>query len=388
MKKRIVILGSTGSIGRNTLDVIKHLPDRFKVIGLTANENIGLLKKQIDDWQPRIIAVNDEKKCKEIRASIDTRRIRVCSGIEGIVEAATCKDADIIVCAIVGSSGLKPTMAAIEAKKQIAIANKEPVVMAGKLLMEKARRNRVPLIPVDSEPNAIFQCLEGKPKESVKRLIITASGGPFRNFSREEMAKVTPEKALAHPVWAMGKKISVDSATMINKGLEVIEAHNMFEVPASNIEVAIHPEAKIHAMVEFAGGNIFAVIGITDMRIPIQHALTYPERIPTHTKPFDFLQHSSLTFQKPDIDRFPGLKHGYEAAKAGGTMPAVLNAANEVAVPAFLERKIGFLEIAGLCRQVMKKHKNKQNPCLSDILDADNWAREEALQLVLKSSFE
>ena len=348
MKKRIAILGSTGSIGRNTLDVIRHLPEKFKVIGLTANENISLLKKQVDDWHPRIIAVNDERKCREIRASINTRRTRVCSGVEGIVEVAACKDTDITVCAIVGSSGLEPTMAAIEAKKHIALANKEPVVMAGKLLMEKARRNSITLIPVDSEPNAIFQCLEGKPKETVKRLIITASGGPFRNFSKEEMAKVTPEKALAHPVWAMGKKISIDSATMINKGLEVIEAHNLFEMPASNIEVVIHPEAKIHAMVEFTGGNIFAVIGITDMRIPIQHALTYPERIPTHTKPVDFLQLRSLTFEVPDTGRFPGLQHGYEAAKAGGTMPAVLNAANEVAVPAFLERKIGFLEIASL----------------------------------------
>ena len=384
MKKRIAILGSTGSIGLNTLDLIKRMPGRFEVVGLTANENISLLKKQIDMWHPRIVAVMDEKKYGMIRKLADLGNTRVCSGVDGLVEVATYKGVGLVVSAIVGSSGLIPTMAAIEAGKEVALASKEPVVMAGKLLMNEVERRGTTLIPVDSEPNAIFQCLEGRKKDYVKKLIITASGGPFRNFSKEQMSQVTPEKTLNHPVWKMGKKISVDSATMINKGLEVIEAHNMFGVPVSDIEVVIHPEAKVHSLVEFIDGTVLAVIGRTDMRIPIQHALTYPERVETPLEPLDLLEIPTMTFQAPDLDRFPGLKYGYDAGRVGGTMPAVLNAADEIAVEAFLERKIGFLDIPALCHQVMKKHRVNTNPDLKEILEADKWARNETQQLVSK----
>jgi 1-deoxy-D-xylulose-5-phosphate reductoisomerase len=384
LKKRIAILGSTGSIGCNALDLLKRIPKRFEVVGLTANENISLLKKQVEEWQPRVIAVGDEEKCREIRTLINLRKTSVLSGIEGILEVAIRKDVDLVLSAIVGSTGLRPTMAAIEAGKQIALASKEPVVMAGELLMAEVRKRGAALIPVDSEPNAIFQCLQGRKKESVKRLIVTASGGPFRSLSREEMSRVTPEEALAHPAWKMGKKISVDSATMINKGLEVIEAHYIFEIPVSKIDVVIHPEAKIHSMVEFIDGNILAVIGVTDMRTPIQYALTYPEKIPTPIKPLDLSQISPLTFQTPDTDRFPGLECGYSAAKAGGTMPAVLNAANEIAVAAFIEGEIGFLDITDLCRKVMEKHKTEQKPGMEEILEADRWAREETERLIRK----
>lgn len=382
MKKRVGILGCTGSIGCNTLDLIKHIPGRFEVVGLTANENISLLKKQVDEWRPRIIAVMDKEKCNELKTSLNLTNVRVCSGIDGIVEVATHKDVDLLVCAIAGSPALMPVLAAIDAGKHIALASKEPIVMAGKLVMTEVERKRTTFIPVDSEPNAIFQCLDGKKKKSVRRLIITASGGPFRDLSSEEMSSVTPEQALAHPTWKMGKKISIDSATMINKGLEVIEAHNLFQIPASSIEVVIHPEAKIHAMVELIDGNVFAIIGVTDMRIPIQHALTYPERIPRPIEPINLSEISPLTFQSPDLDRFPGLKYGYDAADVGGTMPAVLNAANEVAVEAFLERKIDFLDIASLCNQVMKRHNTKHNPNLEEILETDRRAREETHDLI------
>ncbi len=382
MKKRVVILGSTGSVGCNGLDLISRMPDMFEVVGLTTNVNISLLKEQVDMWRPRVIAVMDKEKCSELASVINLRETKVFSGLDGLIEIAALKEADIVLSAIVGSSGLIPLMSAIKANKQVAVASKEPVVMAGKLLMDEVKRKGTVFIPVDSEPNAIFQCLEGKKKESVRRLLITASGGPFRNRTQEEMAKVTPESALAHPVWKMGRKISVDSATMINKGLEVIEAHNIFGFPLSSIEVVIHPEAKIHSMVEFIDGSVFAVMGRTDMRIPIQYALTYPERVTTPLKPINFFQITALTFEPPDLAKFPGLRYGYEAGRAGGTMPAVLNAANEIAVEAFLKRKIAFLDITSLCHQIMEKHEVKPDPDLEKILEADRWARNEARQLI------
>jgi len=382
MKKRIAILGSTGSVGCNALDLIGRMPDLFEVVGLTAGTNISLLKKQIDTWRPRIAAVMDGNKCAELIPSVNLRETKISSGLDGIIEVATMKDADIILSAIVGSSGLLPVMSAIKAGKHLAIASKEPIVMAGKLLMNEAKRNRVNIIPVDSETNAIFQCLEGDKKAFAKKLIITASGGPFRDLSKKEMAEVTPERALRHPVWRMGRKISVDSATMVNKGLEVIEAHNLFDISFSNIEVVVHPEAKIHSMVEFIDGTVLAAIGATDMRVPIQHAITYPERVSTPIETIDFSSIPPLTFQPPDMDKFLGLRYGYEAGNAGGTMPAVFNAANETAVEAFLEKRIGFPEILSLCCQVMETHKVKMEPDLEEILDADRWARSEALRLM------
>ena len=382
MKRRVVVLGSTGSIGCNGLDLVSRMPGMFEVVGLTTNANISLLKEQIDVWHPRAVAVMDEEKCSELVAAANLRETKVFSGLDGLIEVAALKEADIVLSAIVGSSGLLPLMSAIKAGKQVAVASKEPVVMAGKLIMDEVKRRGTVFIPVDSEPNAIFQCLEGKKKEFVKRLLITASGGPFRNIAQEEMAKVTPEEAVAHPVWKMGKKISVDSATMINKGLEVIEAHNIFGFPLSSIEVVIHPEAKIHSMVEFIDGSVLAVMGRTDMRIPIQHALTYPERVPTPLEPTNFFKLPPLTFKAPDLAKFPGLRYSYEAGRAGGTMPAVLNAANEMAVEAFLGRKIAFPEITSLCHQVMEKHKVKADPDLEEILEANRWARNEARQLI------
>ncbi len=382
MRRRIAILGSTGSVGCSALRLIGEMPDMFEVVGLTTNVNISLLEEQVDKWRPRIIAVVDEKKCSELVSAINCQETKVVPGLDGIVEVATFKDVDVVLSATVGASGLMPIMSAIKAGKQLAVATKEPVVIAGKLLMDEVEKRGTVLIPVDSEPNAIFQCLEGRKKESVKRIFITASGGPFRKISKEEMAKVTPEEALAHPVWKMGRKISVDSATMINKGLEVIEAHNLFGIPFSSIHVLIHPEAKIHSMVEFIDGTVLAVMGVTDMRIPIQHALTYPERVPTPLEPINLFEIPALTFQSPDLDKFPGLRYGYDAGRAGGTMPAILNAANEVAVEAFLERKIGFLDITSLCHQVMEKHDAKPDPDLEEILDADHWARDEARKVL------
>ena len=385
MKKRVSILGSTGSVGCNALDLIGEMSDLFEVVGLTTNSNISLLREQIEMWHPSVVAVMDEGKSPELISSLKSgkgKHTKVLSGLDGVIEVATSADVDIVLSAIVGSAGLFPVKAAIEAGKQVAIASKEPVVMAGKFLMNRAREIGVDIIPIDSEPSAIFQCLKGNEKKFVKKLIITASGGPFRDLSREEMEQVTPERALAHPVWKMGKKISVDSATMINKGLEVIEAHNMFDVSISNIEVVIHPEAKIHSMVEFIDGTVIAAIGATDMRIPIQYALTYPERVVSPLKPLDFFEVSPLTFEQPDPDRFPGLKCGYEAGRIGGTMPAVLNAANEVAVEAFLGGKIKFLDIVSICCQVMEKHEAVPDQSLEEILEADRWARDEARKLM------
>ncbi len=381
-RRRIAILGSTGSVGCNALRLIGQMPDMFEVVGLTTNVNISLFKEQVDTWCPRIIAVMDENKCSELASAISSKGVKLSSGPDGITEVATFKDVDLVLSATVGSSGLMPVMSAIKAGKQIALASKEPMVIAGKLLMDEVERSGTILIPVDSEPNAILQCLEGRKKESVRRLILTASGGPFRNMNREEMTKVTPEEALAHPVWKMGKRISVDSATMINKGLEVIEAHNIFGMPLSSIEVVIHPEAKIHSMVEFIDGSVLAVMGSADMRIPIQHALTYPERVPTPLEPIDFFQIAPLSFESPDLDRFPGLRLGYEAGRAGGTMPAILNAADEIAVETFLKRKIGFLDITSICHQVMENHEVKTDPDLEEILEADGWARNEARRLI------
>lgn len=382
MKKRVVVLGSTGSVGCNALDLIKQMPDMFEVVGLTANVNISLLREQIDMWHPRVAAVGDEEKYSELVSTVNLSETKVLSGIDGVSEAAGFKGADIVLSAIVGSSGLMPVMSAVKAGKHVCVASKEPMVMAGRLLMDEARKAGAVIIPVDSEPNAIFQCLEGKKKESVNKLIITASGGPFRNLSKEEMANVTPEQALAHPVWKMGKKISVDSATMINKGLEVLESHIIFGFPLSKIEIVIHPEAKVHSMVEFIDGTVFAVMGITDMRVPIQHALTYPERVKTPLKPVALCDIPKLSFQSPDFERFPGVRYGHDAGRAGGTMPAVLNGANEVAVEAFLNRKIGFLDITSLCHQVMQKHEVKADPDLKEVLEADTWAKNTAQQLI------
>lgn len=375
-RKRIVILGSTGSIGMRTLEVIAAFPDRFEVVGLTGKGEIDTLERQIGKYHPKIVALLEGDD--ELKKRVKDKEVKILWGEEGLVEVAKYKEADLVVSAIVGASSLIPTLEAIRAGKTIALASKEAMVMAGKLLREEANRARVDILPIDSEPNAIFQCLKGEGRREVKRLILTASGGPFYNRDRGDLASVTPEETLNHPVWKMGKKITVDSATMMNKGLEVIEASNFFDIDISRIEVVIHPQAKIHSLVEFVDGSIMALLGITDMRIPIQYTLTYPERLPNQLPALDLVKSSPLIFQAPDRDKFPCLRYAYEAGKIGGTMPTVLNAANEVAVEAFLERKIKFLDISEVSRKVMDEHHPLSEPALDDILKADTWARDKA----------
>ncbi len=375
-KKRIVILGSTGSIGRRTLEVIASLPERFEVVGLTGKKEIDILERQIREYHPKLVAVLEG--AEELEKRVRGMEVKILSGEEGLVEVAKYKEANLVVSAIVGAPSLILTLEAIRAGKTIALASKEAMVMAGRLIREEADRAKVNILPVDSEHNAIFQCLQGGGTRDVKKLILTASGGPFYNRSRESLASVTPEEALNHPVWKMGRKITIDSATMMNKGLEVIEAGNFFDIDISCIEVVIHPQAKVHSLVEFVDGSIIALLGITDMSIPIQYTLTYPERVPNQRPSLDLIKSSPLTFQSPDMDRFPCLQYAYEAGKTGGTMPAVLNAANEVAVEAFLEGKIKFLDISEVSRRVMNEHRPLNNLNLDRVIEADRWARRQA----------
>lgn len=378
VKRKIVVLGSTGSVGINTLRVVESLGDRFQIIGLTARKNINLLEKQIKKFHPKIVALADKKSAQELYGRF--KSIRILSGQEGVIEVARLKKADLVVSAIVGASGLIPTLEAIKAKKTLALANKEALVMAGEIVMQEIHKRRVGILPVDSEHSAIFQCLKGERKEDVSRIILTASGGPFLNFSLKRLKLVTPQEALKHPAWEMGKKITIDSATLMNKGLEVIEAHHLFGIDIDRIEVVIHREAIVHSLVEFVDGAMLAHLGTPDMRLPIQYALTYPERLPTPLKKLDLTKIRRLTFQKPDTKRFPCLKLAYESARIGGTAPAVLNATNEIAVSLFLKKKIGFMEIPRMIKKVLNRHKPIKNPTLSKILKADAWAREEALR--------
>ncbi|NOX97914.1 MAG: 1-deoxy-D-xylulose-5-phosphate reductoisomerase [Nitrospirae bacterium] len=379
-KKRVVILGSTGSIGTRTLEVIAALPGRFEVVGLAGKGDLDSLKRQIEQYRPKLVAVIEG--AEDLKKLVGEKEVKILSGEAGLVEVAKYKEADLVVLAIVGASSLLPTLEAIRAGKTIALASKEAMVMAGKLIRREAERAKVDILPIDSEPNAIFQCLKGEEKKEVKRLILTASGGPFYNMDKESLASVTPEEALNHPVWKMGRKITVDSATLMNKGLEVIEASTFFDVDISRIEVVIHPQAKVHSLVEFVDGSIMALLGATDMRVPIQYALTYPERVPNQLSVLDLVKSSPLTFQAPDTDKFPCLQYAYEAGRTGGTMPAVLNAANEVAVEAFLGGKIKFLEISEVSRKVMKEHRPLNEPTLDDILQSDAWARQAAKMVV------
>ncbi len=378
VKRKIVVLGSTGSVGINTLRVVESLGDRFQIIGLTARKNINLLEKQIKKFHPKIVALADKKSAQELYGRF--KSIRILSGQEGVIEVARLKEADLVVSAIVGASGLIPTLEAIKAKKTLALANKEALVMAGEIVMQEIHKRGVGILPVDSEHSAIFQCLKGERKEDVSRIILTASGGPFLNFSLKRLKLVTPQEALKHPAWEMGKKITIDSATLMNKGLEVIEAHHLFGIDIDRIEVVIHREAIVHSLVEFVDGAMLAHLGTPDMRLPIQYALTYPERLPTPLEKLDLTKIRRLTFQKPDTRKFPCLKLAYEAARIGGTAPAVLNATNEIAVSLFLKKKIGFMEIPRMIKKVLNGHKPIKNPTLSEILKADAWAREEALR--------
>lgn len=373
MINRISILGSTGSIGVQTLDVARNL--NIKVDGLAANRNIDLLEKQAREFCPKIVAVNDEDGARILSTRLSDTSCKVVSGIEGLKMVASIDSVETVVTSIVGIAGLIPTMEAIKHKKNIALANKETLVTAGHIVMSEASRMGVVVLPVDSEHSAIFQSLMGNNKEDVSKIILTASGGPFRGRKRQELVDVTLKEALKHPNWSMGSKITIDSATMMNKGLEVIEARWLFEMPLESIAVLVHPQSIIHSMVEYKDGSIIAQLGSPDMRLPIQFALTYPHRRPNNFSKLDLIKNSNLTFEAPDVEAFPCLELAYEALRVGSTMPAVLNAANEEAVRLFMEEKIGFLDIPRIIENVMGRHSIKSEPNLDDIIDIDLWAR-------------
>jgi 1-deoxy-D-xylulose-5-phosphate reductoisomerase len=381
--KRLAILGSTGSIGQSTLSVVAEHPEEFHVVGLAAGQNVELLAEQIRRFRPALVSVQDENAARRLKASVNGPGApEILSGPAGARAVAAADDADLVLSAMVGAVGLEPTLAAIEAGKIVALANKETLVAAGPLVMERVKAKGVALIPVDSEHSAIFQALQGQRREDIKKLWLTASGGPFRSWSLAQLAQVTPEQALKHPNWNMGAKITIDSATMMNKALEVIEASVLFGLPVSQVEVYIHPQSIIHSLVEFVDGSWLAQLGLPDMRVPIAYALTYPRRLPMNSEPLDLGRVAQLTFERPDFTRFPSLRLGYEAAAAGGTMPAVLNAANEVAAAAFLEKRLTFLGIPRVVEETMAAHRQAPITSLEQVLAVNQWAREHAAGLI------
>ncbi len=380
--KTIAILGSTGSIGVSTLEVVAAFPERYRVVSLTAGSNIALLKQQIRQFRPEVVALANESVVQQLRDELSDDCPEILTGVDGLVSCATHPAADMVVSAIVGAAGLVPTMAAVRAGKDIALANKEILVAAGELFMDEVARRGVRLIPVDSEHSAIFQSLAGQRGQDVRRLILTASGGPFRNNSLADLQSVRLADALAHPNWEMGQKITIDSATMMNKGLEVIEARWLFNLPAEQIAVHIHPQSIVHSLVEYCDGAVLAQLGIPDMKTPIAYALSWPERLPLKQKPLDLCRCADLSFSEPDIQRFACLGLAYQALGIGGTCPAVMNAANEIAVAAFLEEKISFLQIPEIITRVMDIHMPITITELEQVLVADNWGRQQASALI------
>jgi|TARA_Y100000310_G_scaffold93932_1_gene91528 1-deoxy-D-xylulose-5-phosphate reductoisomerase len=407
--KNLSILGSTGSIGTQTLDIVKNNSDEFKIVGLTTNKNIELLKKQIDEFKPEAVGVMDKEKADLLKEKTD---ISVYHGIDGIIKIAALNNTDTIVNSLVGSIGVKPTIEGIKNKKNIALANKETLVTAGSIVMEEVKKNNVNLMPIDSEHSAIFQCLNKeiyndfntinnnfnnkkiinknnkinnenkKYNNVVNKIIITASGGAFRNLSKEQLESVTAADALKHPTWNMGNKITIDSATLMNKGFEVIEAHWLYGINYEKIEVLMHPQSIIHSLVEFKDNSVLAQLGNPNMKIPIQYALSYPKRLKLNTKKLNLTEIKNLSFGKPDFEKFPCLKYAYDAGSAGGMLPAVLNAANEIAVYAFLEDKIKFLGIPKIIKKMMDSHNIIKNPSLNEILDVDKKVKEETKKII------
>lgn len=374
--KKVIILGSTGSIGTQTLDVIKNFKENFEIVGLTAYNNVELLSKQIREFNPKVVAVKDEDKANQLREKLE-ENVEILTGSKGLQEIVKY-DADLVVVAVEGIAGLIPTVTAIQRGKDIALANKEVLVTAGQIVMDLAKKKGIRLLPIDSEHSAILQCLKGNDRKEISRLILTASGGPFRGKKKEVLKKVTVEQALNHPNWKMGKKITIDSATLMNKGFEVIEAKWLFDISEDKIDVVVHPQSIIHSMVEYIDGSIIAQLATADMRIPIQYALNYPTR--NYIKEVKFLDFSvitQLTFEKPDLETFRCLSLAYEALKIGGTMTTVLNAADEIAVSLFLNKKIEFLQIAEIIEESMKEHNNIQNPTLDDIINVDKEVKEK-----------
>ncbi|MBL0388948.1 1-deoxy-D-xylulose-5-phosphate reductoisomerase [Tumebacillus sp. ITR2] len=383
MSRTITILGSTGSIGTSTLDVVASHPDQYRVAAIAAGNNLDVLLKQIEQFRPELVSVATEEGARAVQDRFGSS-VEVMVGQEGLVAVATHEAADLVLTAVVGAVGLLPTLEALKKGKHIALANKETLVAAGHLVTALAKEKGCDLLPVDSEHSAIFQCLNGERLTDVERIIVTASGGPFRDKTRDEMAQVTVKDALNHPNWAMGAKITIDSATLMNKGLEVIEAHWLFDMPYDKIDVIVHPESIVHSLVEFADGSMMAQMGAPDMRVPIQYALTHPTRLPGSYKRLNLLEANSLHFRAPDLDRFPCLRYAYDAGRIGGSMPAVLNAANEVANGMFREERISFLDIERVNAAVMERHDVLTNPGLDDILSADAWARIAAREVAQK----
>jgi len=378
--KNVVLLGSTGSIGTSTVKVAEDLPDQIRLLALAAGNNSELLLEQTRRHKPAAISISDPAKAKELHNALGTTA-QVFSGEEGLIKLATLPAADIVLIAIVGTAGLKPALAAIRAGKDIAVASKEILVMAGEIVMNEARKHGVRVLAVDSEHSAIFQCLDGKPTNSVRKLILTASGGPFRDktiWPKEKFSEITVERALKHPSWVMGRKITIDSATLFNKGLEMIEARWLFDIEMARVGVVVHPQSIVHSMVEFVDGSLLAQLSTPDMCLPIQYALTYPERAASERVQTNFPKIGTLTFEEPDLERFPAIDLARRAGEIGGTLPAVLNAANEIAVEAFVNRKINFPQITELVGRTMDAHKIVSHPTLEQILEADNWARKAA----------
>lgn len=366
--KKIIVLGSTGSIGTQTLQIAREQKDEIEIVALAAGKNVAKMEEQIREFHPIYAVMWSEEAARELALKVGDLPVTVLCGMEGLLEIVNLEAADTVVTAMVGMIGLRPTIAAMEAGKTIALANKETLVTAGHLIMPLAKKCKVPILPVDSEHSAIFQSLNGEPKKSVSQILLTASGGPFRGRKREELLNIQVEDALKHPNWSMGKKITIDSATMVNKGLEVMEAGWLFDVAPEQIKVVVHPQSVIHSMVEYADGAVIAQLGVPDMKLPIQYALFYPERLPRYDEKLDFYKLAQLTFEEPDLETFTGLKLAYEAFRQGGSMPTVYNAANEKAVSLFLNKKIKFLEIPEIIGEAMSRHKKIKNPSLEEIL--------------------
>ncbi|MDE6749792.1 MAG: 1-deoxy-D-xylulose-5-phosphate reductoisomerase [Lachnospiraceae bacterium] len=368
--KKIAILGSTGSIGTQTLEIVRNNTD-LEVVGMAVGSNVKLMEKQIREFHPKKVAMWSEEAASDLSVRIADTNTQVVSGMEGLLEISTMDEMEVLVTAIVGMIGIRPTIAAIEHGKTIALANKETLVTAGHIIMPLAAKHGVSILPVDSEHSAIFQSMNGENRERISKIILTASGGPFRGKTKDELKDMTMEDALKHPNWSMGKKVTIDSASLVNKGLEVMEACWLFDVPLEQIQVVVHPQSIIHSAVEYVDGGIMAQLGMPDMKLPIQYALFYPDRRPMSGKKLDFFDIAQLTFEKPDTETFPGLKLAYEAARRGGSMPTVFNAANEMAVAAFLQKKIGFLQIPEIIGESMEHHKVIENPSVEEILQAE-----------------
>ena len=376
--KTIALLGSTGSIGVSTLSLAREFPERFKIHGMVAGRNLQLLASQIKEFSPALVAIEREGDIAQLRKFLGKHKVDILSGQAGAIEVATASKVDVVLAAIVGGAGLMPTLRGLLAGKEIALANKEALVMAGELFIKAAKKKGVRLLPVDSEHSAIFQCLQGNQRGDVDKIILTASGGPFLRTPLQRLANVTIDQALKHPNWKMGRKITIDSATMMNKGLEVVEARWEFDMEPSGIQVVIHPQSIVHSMVRYQDGAIMAQLGIADMRIPIAYALAYPHRLKGNWEPLDLTKHKGLNFLPVERKRFPGLSLAYSAIEEGGTMPAVLNAANEVAVAAFLAGRIGFREIHRIIDKTMQRHQSKHAKNIDEVIEVDRWAREVA----------